>query len=327
MQGSPLPPNENERLAALNALEILDTEDEERFDRITRLAQRIFGTEVAAVSMVADDRQWFKSSEGTDDRDTPREDSFCAHALHNPDETMVVNDAQNDARFHDNPLVTGDPHIRFYAGHPIKAPGGEAIGALCVIDSHPREGEAVDTDSLRDLAAMVEDEIASLSLAITDPLTGLSNRRGFDLLGHRLFSVAERFDMPMAVIYADVDLLKPINDNCGHEAGDRLLIDVAELLQHELRDSDVVARLGGDEFGAVLTGTAASDTDRILQRLNDAIEARNVETDEPFEISLSIGLASGRPGDEGESLERIVERADVAMLTAKRARKSAALAR
>lgn len=324
---SPLPPRESERIAALNALEILDTDDEERFDRITRLAQRIFGTEVAAVSMVADDRQWFKSSEGTDDRDTPREDSFCAHALMKPDETMVVSDAQLDDRFTDNPLVTGDPHIRFYAGHPIKAPGGEAIGALCVIDSHPRSGEDVDTDSLRDLAAMVEDEIASLSLAITDQLTGLSNRRGFDLLGERLYSVAERFDMPMAVIYADVDLLKPINDNCGHEAGDRLLVEVAELLQHELRDSDVVARLGGDEFGALLTGAVAADTDQILQRLNAAIELRNETTDEPFEISLSIGVASGKPSDEAETLERIVDRADVAMLTAKRARKSAALAR
>lgn len=327
MQASPLPPKENERIAALNALEILDTDDEERFDRITRLAQRIFGTEVAAVSMVADDRQWFKSSEGTDDRDTPREDSFCAHALLEPDETMVVSDAQLDDRFSDNPLVTGDPHIRFYAGHPIKAPGGQPIGALCVLDSHPRPGERVDTESLRDLAAMVEDEIASLSLAITDQLTGLSNRRGFDMLGERLFSVAERFDMPMAVIYADVDLLKPINDNCGHEAGDRLLIEVAELLLSELRESDVVARLGGDEFGALLTGAAAADAEQILERLNEAIELRNETTNEPFEISLSIGVASGSPSDDSETLDRIVEQADVEMLTAKRARKSAALAR
>lgn len=316
---------ESERIAALNALEILDTDDEERFDRITRLAQRIFGTEVAAVSMVADDRQWFKSSEGTDERDTPREDSFCAHALLEPDETMVVSDAQQDDRFSDNPLVTGDPHIRFYAGHPIKAPGGQPIGALCVLDSQPRIGADVDTESLRDLAAMVEDEIASLSLAITDQLTGLSNRRGFDLLGERLFSVAERFDMPMAVIYADVDLLKPINDNCGHEAGDRLLIEVADLLVDELRDSDVVARLGGDEFGALLTGAAAADTDRILQRLNDAIELRNETTDEPFEISLSIGVASSDPRLKTESLDRIVVAADVAMLAEKRARKQAAL--
>jgi diguanylate cyclase (GGDEF)-like protein len=327
MSASPLPPNEAARITALKALDILDSEYEERFDRITRLAQRLFGTEIAAVSMVADDRQWFKSSQGDVQQEIPREDSFCAHALLTPDQTMIVNDAREDPRFAANPLVTGDPHIRFYAGHPIIAPSGEAIGAICVIDSHPRASEDVDADSLRDLAAMVESEIASLSLAITDQLTGLSNRRGFDVLGERLHSVAGRLDIPMAVIYADVDLLKPINDNCGHEAGDRLLIEVARLLNNELRDSDIVARLGGDEFGALLTGTAAADTDQIVGRINDAVAKRNAETDEPFEISLSVGVASGRPSLPVDSLERIVDAADVAMITAKRARKQAALAR
>lgn len=327
MSASPLPPNEEARVTALKSLDILDTEYEERFDRITRLAQRLFGTEVAAVSMVGEDRQWMKSHQGPVEQELAREDSFCAHTLHNPDETMIVGDALDDDRFSENPLVTGDPHIRFYAGHPISAPGGEQIGAICVIDSEPRSADDVDTDSLRDLAAMVESEIATISLAITDQLTGLSNRRGFEMLGERLFSVAERIDIPMAVIYADVDNLKPINDNCGHEAGDRLLIEVARILEHELRDSDIVARLGGDEFGALLTGAAAADTDQILQRVNDAIAQRNDETDEPFEISLSIGVASGTPSLETETLERIVETADVAMLAAKRARKESALAR
>ncbi|MGH2960311.1 MAG: diguanylate cyclase [Solirubrobacterales bacterium] len=327
MSASPLPPNEDARFSALKSLDILDTEYEERFDRITRLAQRLFGTEVAAVSMVGDDRQWMKSHQGPVEQEMPREDSFCAHTLHTPDETMIVADARADDRFSENPLVTGDPHIRFYAGHPISAPSGEQIGAICVIDSAPRASEDVDTDSLRDLAAMVESEIATLSLAITDQLTGLSNRRGFEMLGNRLFSVAERIDVPMAVIYADVDNLKPINDNCGHDAGDRLLIEVAALIESELRESDIVARLGGDEFGALLTGAAAADTDRIIQRLNDAIATRNVETDEPFEIALSIGVAAGTPSLESESLERIVEAADVAMLAAKRARKESALAR
>lgn len=324
MSASPLPPNEDARLSALHALDILDTEYEERFDRITRLAQRLFGTEVAAVSMVGADRQWMKSRQGPAEQEIPRDQSFCAHALHSPDETMIVSDALDDERFSDNPLVTGDPHIRFYAGHPISAPNGEQIGAICVIDSHPRAAEDVDTDSLRDLAAMVESEIATISLAITDQLTGLSNRRGFEVLGERLFSIVQRINVPMAVIYADVDNLKPINDNCGHEAGDRLLIEVARLLEHELRDSDVVARLGGDEFGALLTGTAAGDTTQIVERLNAAIAKRNEATDEPFEISLSIGVASSEPSLKTESLDRIVVAADVAMLAAKRARKLAA---
>lgn len=174
---------------------------------------------------------------------------------------------------------------------------------------------------------MVESEIATISLAITDQLTGLSNRRGFEVLGERLFSVVQRMEIPMAVIYADVDNLKPINDNCGHEAGDRLLIEVARLLEHELRDSDVVARIGGDEFGALLTGAAAADTVQILDRLNAAIALRNENTGEPFEISLSVGVASSEPNLKTESLDRIVTAADVAMLAAKRARKESALAR
>jgi diguanylate cyclase (GGDEF)-like protein len=326
MSGAPIPANEDQRLSALKSLGILDSEYEERFDRITRLAQRLFGTEVAAVTMIGEERQWMKSHQGPVDREMPREDSFCAHALSSPDRTMVIGDALEDERFADNPLVTGDPHIRFYAGHPISAPGGEAIGALCVIDSAPRAAKDVDTDSLRDLAAMVESEIASLSLAITDQLTGLSNLRGFEVLGERLFEVSRRLDIPMAVIYADVDNLKPINDNCGHEAGDRLLIEVGQILEHELRDSDIVARIGGDEFGALLTGAAAADTDLIVERLNQAISERNAKTDEPFEIALSVGVASGTPSSETESLDRIVESADVAMLAAKRERKEALLA-
>lgn len=325
MSASPLPTNEDARMSALKSLDILDTEYEERFDRITRLAQRLFGTEVAAVSMVSDDRQWMKSHQGPVEQELAREDSFCAHTLHSPDETMIVSDALDDERFSENPLVVGDPHIRFYAGHPITAPGGEQIGAICVIDSQPRKSEDVDTESLRDLAAMVESEIATISLAITDQLTGLSNRRGFEMLGERLFSVIQRINVPMAVIYADVDNLKPINDNCGHEAGDRLLIEVARLLETELRDSDVVARLGGDEFGALLTGAAAADTTQILERLNAAIARRNDTTDEPFEISLSIGVASSEPKLATESLDRIVVAADVAMLAEKRARKQAAV--
>lgn len=325
MSASPLPPNEDARLKALKSLDILDTEYEARFDRITRLAQRLFGTEVAAVSMIGEDRQWMKSHQGPVEQELERSNSFCAHNLHSPDETMIVSDARDDDRFSDNPLVTGDPHIRFYAGHPISAPSGEQIGAICVLDSEPRPAEDVDTESLRDLAAMVESEIATISLAITDQLTGLSNRRGFEMLGERLFSVVQRINIPMAVIYADVDNLKPINDNCGHDAGDRLLIEVARLLEHELRESDVVARLGGDEFGALLTGAAAADTTQILARLNSAIARRNDETDEPFKISLSIGSASNEPALKTESLDRIVVAADIAMLAEKRARKKGAV--
>jgi GAF domain-containing protein len=138
---APLPhPEETRRLAALHALNILETEREERFNRLTRLAQRVFGTQAAQVNLLAEDRVWFKSSLGFGGEGAARSGSFCAHAILET-ETTVVADAGLDERFHDDPHVLDDPNIRFYAGHPITAPGGEPIGTFCVFDDAPREVE------------------------------------------------------------------------------------------------------------------------------------------------------------------------------------------
>ena len=260
MAGAPEPPDEAQRRAAPHALKILDTEPEERFDRITRLAQRLFGTPMATVTFVDEDRQWFKSAVGMAGTEDSRDISFCAHAVLDPTESMVVADAREDPRFADNPLVRGDPNIRFYAGQPVAAPGGESIGTLCVIDDKPRAAEDFDTEALAELAAMVEAEIASLSLAIGDELTGLSNRRGFEMLGERLLAAARRsvrgwrwpggaarppparrLELPVSAIYADLDNLKPINDTHGHETGDAALVRAASVLSDSMRGSDLIA--------------------------------------------------------------------------------------
>lgn len=314
----PIPHNEDQRMAALQALQILDTEYEERFDRITRLAQRVFGTEMAAVSLIDSDRQWFKSRRGPLASETPREDSFCTYAITDPDHTLVVGDASRDDRFFDKSNVTGSPHIRFYAGHPISAPGGEMIGAICVIDSHPRTTSDFDSEALRDLAAMVEDEIASLAVAIGDSLTGLSNRRGFETLGGRLMDIARRIDVPLAVVYADIDNLKPINDEFGHEAGDAALIEIAEILETTLRESDVIARVGGDEFCALLADAAANDAVVAAARIQREIEKRNAISDRPYKLSISVGISQDRPATSGRTLLELVDEADERMLAAKR---------
>lgn len=315
---SPIPHNEDQRLAALNALQILDSEYEERFDRITRLAQRLFGTEVAAISLIDEDRQWFKSRLGPIEAETARAESFCSHAIVEPDQTLVVGDATRDNRFHDNPLVLDNPHIRFYAGHPIAAPGGEPLGTLCVIDSEPRDSAGFDSESLKDLAEMVESEIATLSLAIGDQLTGLSNRRGFEALGERLLDIARRIDVQVAVVYADIDNLKPINDAYGHEAGDAALAEIAGILETTLRGSDVIARVGGDEFCAVLADTSAEDAEAAAARIGQAIVRRNLATELPFDLSISVGIVTDRPATSGRSLQQLVEMADARMLVAKR---------
>jgi sigma-B regulation protein RsbU (phosphoserine phosphatase) len=150
--------NEQNRLASLASTELLDSPSEERFDRVTRLAQKLFGVSTATVSLVADDRQFLKSLAGSLDRIIPRADAFCAHTIAAPD-TMVVEDAREDDRFRTNPLVTGQPNIRFYAGQPLQGPGGWNIGTLCLIDSEPRTFTSEQQQILRDLAAIVQREI------------------------------------------------------------------------------------------------------------------------------------------------------------------------
>ena len=154
MTPAPIPADEDERLAALRELLLLDTPPEERFDRLARFAAEQLDTPIALLTLVDGQRQWFKSRMGIDVTETPRDVSFCGHAIMKND-LFVVEDASRDPRFADNPLVTGDPHLRFYAGAPLSAPGGHRIGTLCVIDTVPRTLGPVELsilDALRRLA-------------------------------------------------------------------------------------------------------------------------------------------------------------------------------
>ncbi|MFZ6798480.1 GAF domain-containing protein [Undibacterium sp. Di24W] len=158
MKSPDMPLNESTRIKALVDLNILDTAEEERFDRLTRLAKQFFGVEIALVSLVDSDRQWFKSKQGLTACETGRDISFCGHAILE-EEVFHITNALEDARFADNPLVTGAPNIRFYAGAPLRPDGKNNIGTLCIIDSHPRTLSVAELNSLRDLADCVEQEI------------------------------------------------------------------------------------------------------------------------------------------------------------------------
>jgi phosphoribosyl 1,2-cyclic phosphodiesterase/CheY-like chemotaxis protein len=157
MRGA-IPKDEQQRLASLRALTILDTDPEERFDRITRLASALFDAPIAVVSLVDENRQWFKSCYGLNVKETSRDAAFCAHVVYNR-EPMIVPDTFQDKRFADNPLVINEPRIRFYAGCPLILPDGACIGTLCVVDTRPRPQEVSDVACLRDLADLVVQEI------------------------------------------------------------------------------------------------------------------------------------------------------------------------
>lgn len=160
---TPLPPDEQRRIEALRELGILDTPPEDRFDRITRLATRLFQVPIALITLVDVHRQWFKSCQGLTVSETPRSVSFCAHAIRG-DETLVIPDTLLDPRFAENPVVTGEPAIRFYAGHPLKGPSGQKLGTLCLLDRRPRTMTVNDLAALHDLAAWAEQELNAFRL-------------------------------------------------------------------------------------------------------------------------------------------------------------------
>ena len=155
------PHDETRRLASLHALDVLDTPPEERFDRITRLAAALFDVPVALISLIDENRQWFKSTCGIDAQETPRDESFCAHAVVSR-APLVIPDALLDERFAENPLVVGLPRVRFYAGYPLFLPDGSCIGTLCILDTRPRELDADDLSRLSDLATLATQEFESL---------------------------------------------------------------------------------------------------------------------------------------------------------------------
>lgn len=162
MQEPQFPPNEQQRLCALQQLCILDTPPEERLDRITRIATHFFNVPIALISLVDAQRQWFKSRQGLNVSELPRSISFCGHTILG-NTAMVVPDTLRDPRFADNPLVQNEPHIRFYAGYPLSAADGSKLGTLCLIDRRPRKLRAADLEVLRDLAAWAEEEVNNLS--------------------------------------------------------------------------------------------------------------------------------------------------------------------
>jgi GAF domain-containing protein len=168
---APLPTNEAERLAALKEYHILDTGTEPSYDDITTLAAHICEVPIAVVSLVDETRQWFKSRVGVEQQQTPREVAFCAHAILQ-DRPFIVEDATKDRRFADSALVTGEPHIRFYAGVPLVNPEGLALGTLCVVDHQPRRLSAAQRKALQALSRQVMAllELRRVSARLADAL-------------------------------------------------------------------------------------------------------------------------------------------------------------
>ena len=235
MLSPPTPPDEEERLRDLVCLSILDTAPEPRFDRITRIARHLFQVPICTIALIDRERQWFKSRQGVEATETPRSISFCGHAILQ-DDVLVVENASTDNRFSDNPLVTGPPSIRFYAGTPLTAPSGRRVGTLCIIDSVPRVLCAQERAALIDLGHWAQGELTNVGLtrAVSDLEAELARKREFAT------TIAHEVRTPLTSIRAALGLVAA-NERLSIGAAEREMLAIAN------RNS---ARLGGllDDF-------------------------------------------------------------------------------
>ncbi|OUR73512.1 GGDEF domain-containing protein [Methylophaga sp. 41_12_T18] len=291
MQEPAFPENEDSRLETLRSLHVLDTPAEERFDRLTRLAKQLFHVPIAVVSLVDANRQWFKSCFGVDATETGRDISFCGHAILGEGIFLIPN-ATEDPRFSDNPLVTGPPHIHFYAGCPLSAADGSKLGTLCIIDTVARQLADDELTALKDLASMAEQELMAVQLATLDELTNISNRRGFISLAEKSLTLCHRQQINASLIFLDLNKFKQINDNFGHAEGDRALIAFATLLKQSFRESDIFARIGGDEFVVLLTGANNNLAKHVIKKFQLLLQAYSKASKLEYQLTFSYGLVS-----------------------------------
>jgi diguanylate cyclase (GGDEF)-like protein len=328
MPAAPSSPNELRRLAAVQKLRLLGTPAEERFDKITRLARRMFDVPMACLDIVGEKLAWLKSVQGFDGIVGLRKDSYCHHTV--LDEGLcVVSDARSDPRVHDSAFA--DTWV-FYAGVPLHFEG-ERIGVLCIGDYKTREFEAEHLEALSDLAALAERELQIAALSEAQIALALSNeelemKARIDVLTHvwnrgALLEIvaAERSrgaaNASTAILMIDIDRFKEINDTWGHMAGDEVLRVVASRLRAAIRPMDAVGRFGGEEFMAVLPDTGIDGAVQASERIRHAIERTPVPFGEQIiPVTCSVGCTAPCNASQ-EEVPAILERADHALYRAK----------
>ena len=342
MQKPQRPASEPQRLEALRHFETFVGAARADLDDLVRLAAAICGTPMASVTLIDETDQHIVAQLGMEVGTVSRDESFCAHAILDPEAVTVVPDAERDPRFQGNPLVTSGPRIRFYAGAPMLSSDGYAMGALCVIDSEPREFSDAQREALHLLSRQASKVVQLRSLAhrvgrfaqdrdwyeqqlleyqaaleatnadlraqsLTDPLTGLANRRAFT---SALTEMRTAHD-DVCVAFIDVDHFKAVNDLHGHPAGDTVLKAIGDVLKRASAGQGLLARYGGEEFAYLyrsLTPEVARDA---CERMRAAVERAAT----PVPVTVSVGVAQHRPG---EACAELLERADEALYRAKR---------
>lgn len=342
--------DEKNRLHALHDLQLLDSPPEPAYDDIVQLAALVCKAPIALITLLDEDRQWFKARIGLTMQETPRSVAFCAHATFS-DGLFLVPDARQDDRFRESPLVTHDPNIRFYAGMPVSGPDGQPMGTICVLDREPRALTPEQQLALRVLGHEVEAQFkirqqflklqrshtkrlrADLrlrenqrklkaandrlsELVRTDSLTGIQNRRAFDESFRQTWSLSARIQQPLSLLMIDADHFKAINDQHGHQVGDEVLKGIAATLRNNVRSTDLVFRYGGEEFAVILPATQMDAALTVAEKLRAAVAD---QLHNGHKATVSIGLATGTAQNGSNDESRLIFQADTALYRAKSA--------
>ncbi|XTZ39239.1 sensor domain-containing diguanylate cyclase [Salmonella enterica] len=313
-----MPVNENERLKSLYMMDLLDKKDDERFDRLTRMAKTTFDVPIAVITLLDRDRQWLLSRNGIDVQEGPRNLSFCAHAILE-EGAFIVKDTHADPRFVDNPFVTGEPWVRFYAGCPVRLPDGAIAGTICILDTYPRPFSSAEINTLLDFAAIVEDEFFILSMAMSDNLTGIPNGRGFYRSGEKRFTWLKENNKPFSLLYFTIENLKAVNEVLGSQEGDDVVKTFAHTLTRCLKERDIAARLGGGEFAVLLEEATNHNVDAFLFDLQSRMDDINQASGKRYHINYSHGIIENG-NDKYVSLHEMLQESGKVMYAEKRRR-------
>jgi len=307
MLPAPTPANEGERIASLRRMLLLSTPDEEAFDRITRIAQRLFNAPIVLISLIDTDRQWFKSCIGLPVRQTGRDVSFCGHAILG-NELFVIEDARQDPRFADNPLVVGAPRVIFYAGRPLRNAEGHAVGTLCVIDNDARSFSAIDRRAVDGLGYWVEAVFQQRDLcdtqmevvseleeaqrdALLDPMLNVWTRAAALDICQREVRRAYDGKRPLAVAIIAITNLEAIRAQYGVEAYREALIEGAKCLRTLQRSYDSLGRLDESEFIVVMPDADQARARANTERIEQGMDFPFLVGEEIIELKLRTGIA------------------------------------
>jgi diguanylate cyclase (GGDEF)-like protein len=319
----PLLRDEPARIAALQRLGVLDTAVEEPFEKIVTLVRTVLAVPMATVTLVDRDRQWFKAKRGLESDQTPRSVSFCTHTIQQR-EPLIVEDADLDPRFAGTALVAGPPHVKSYAGIPLRTPEGYNVGSLCAMDTRPRRFSPADVAILANFASIVCDELELRMIAQVDQLTGALTRRGFVEQAEREIARARRYSRSGTLVMLDLDHFKTVNDTHGHAIGDRVLQKVAEIIRATLRPSDVFGRLGGEEFGILLPETAGDEAAAAIERLRHAVATQPIALDDAATLHVTASFGAAPLSPETTSFTAWLKQADTMLYAAKAAGRNCA---